>query len=69
MVHTTEIMEQITHTKVYSYGAVDILKQYEIQAKIIDGALGIKLDATKVLVVVAEGDKLRFHIESIEPIF
>lgn len=58
----------LTHTKIYGHGAIDVLKQAEIKAAYVDGSLNIQLDANRFLVVVAEGDKLRFYIESQEPV-
>lgn len=60
----------ITHTKIYgSKAAADVLKQSEINAAVSkEGSLGIKLAGDRVLVIVAEGDRLRFHIESVEPL-
>lgn len=71
MVHDLTIMsEQLTHTKIYGHGAVDVLKQAEIKAALIDGALNIVIGKDQVLVVTATNDgKLRFDIVSKEPIF
>lgn len=58
--------DTLTHIKIYGHGAADVLKQHEIKAAFIEGALNIILDKDKNLVIVAEGDKLRFYLESKE---
>lgn len=56
----------LTHTKIYGHGAADVLKQNEINATIVDGSLNILLNKYQNLVIVAEGSKLRFYLESVE---
>lgn len=70
MYEEVDIMEQqITHTKIYGHGAADVLKQAEVNAKFLGDALGIAVGKDQILVIKAEGNKLRFAIESREPIF
>lgn len=64
------IMKQnITHTRIYGHGAADVLKQAEINAKFLGDALGIAIGKDQVLIIRAEDSKLRFIIESREPIY
>lgn len=66
---STDVMgTELTHTKIYGHGAIDVLKQADVNAKFEQGDLKIILSKTSVLVIVAEGNKLRFYIESLVPV-
>lgn len=64
------IMEQITHTRIYGHGAADILKQAEINAKVIDaGSMSILTASNQELIITAVGGVLRFHLVSKQPLY